>query len=333
MSWIEEKYVGLLSAKLEKFQRKSSGIYCFRCPICGDSKSNPNKTRGYLYERNGGYRMHCHNCGVSMSFTKFIKEIDPVLGKEFVFVKYIEPKGGKATPPDPVKKSEPQVEKCLLDKLMQRMTILNASHAARVYLAKRLIPEAALDVIYYCDDIRKIAQLAPKYVEAFTREEARIIIPAFDRNGHLVALTARDFTDTSSLRYIGIQISTRHHPVYGLDRVNMNDFIYVVEGPLDSFFLPNCVAMGTSALHFAKRYLPVERSILAFDNQPRNQQIIQLMGKAIGNGFTIVVWPDKITAKDINEMVLAGIDVQTLISQNLYRDLAARMAVQRWQKL
>ena len=42
-TFIDIKYIGLLSLKLEQFKKKNDGLYNFRCPYCIDSKKNRTK--------------------------------------------------------------------------------------------------------------------------------------------------------------------------------------------------------------------------------------------------------------------------------------------------
>ena len=38
MSFVDTKYIGLVSVRLQKFSKKKEGLYTFRCPYCGDSQ-------------------------------------------------------------------------------------------------------------------------------------------------------------------------------------------------------------------------------------------------------------------------------------------------------
>ena len=79
MDLVDSKYIGLVSSRLPKFKRVKANLYNFRCPICGDSQKHKNKARGYLYPIKVNTNFKCHNCGASMSFNNFLKEIDPTL--------------------------------------------------------------------------------------------------------------------------------------------------------------------------------------------------------------------------------------------------------------
>ena len=92
MDLIDSKYIGLVSARLDKFKKVKNNLYNFRCPLCGDSKKHKNKARGYLYQVKTNTNYKCHNCGASMSFNNFLKKLDGVLhGKYTICLLYTSP--------------------------------------------------------------------------------------------------------------------------------------------------------------------------------------------------------------------------------------------------
>ena len=95
MDYVDSKFIGLVSSRLEKFKRVKSNLYNFRCPIGGDSKKNKSKTRGYLYAVKANTNFKCHNCGASMSLNNFLKKIDPVIQKQYALEKFKEGHTGR----------------------------------------------------------------------------------------------------------------------------------------------------------------------------------------------------------------------------------------------
>ena len=95
MDLIDSKYIGLVSVRLEKFKKVKADLYNCRCPICGDSQKNKTKTRGYLYKIKNNTNYKCHNCGVSLSLNNFLKQIDPMLHKQYTLEKFKEGFTGK----------------------------------------------------------------------------------------------------------------------------------------------------------------------------------------------------------------------------------------------
>ncbi len=86
MDLVDSKYIGLVSSRLQKFKRVKADLYNFRCPICGDSQRNKNKARGYIYSVKNNTNFKCHNCGASLSFNNFLKEIDLTLHKQYTAI-------------------------------------------------------------------------------------------------------------------------------------------------------------------------------------------------------------------------------------------------------
>ena len=85
---IDQKYTLLISPRFEKFQRKSDYLYACRCPLCGDSKKNKSKMRGYIYRKGNDLFYKCHNCGAGISLGNLIKQLDSGLYKEYVMERY-----------------------------------------------------------------------------------------------------------------------------------------------------------------------------------------------------------------------------------------------------
>jgi len=67
-------------------------------------------------------------------------------------------------------------------------------------------------------------------------------------------------------------------------------------------------------------------------NEKRNKQIVNRMEKSINGHFPIVIWPDIILEKDINDMILSGLDVQSVIESNVYSGLQAKTKLTSWKK-
>ena len=97
MNLVDSKYIGLVSSRLLKFKKVKADLYNFRCPICGDSQKHKNKARGYLYGVKADINFRCHNCGASMTFSNFLKEIDVTMHKQYVFERFKDGKTGRGT--------------------------------------------------------------------------------------------------------------------------------------------------------------------------------------------------------------------------------------------
>ncbi len=331
--YIDVKYVGLLAPRLDRFKVKNQNPYTanFRCPVCGDSQKNKYKARGYLFSKKGGLFYKCHNCGFSASLGNLIKEIDPTLYKQYTLERYTEGnvRQSHANVHNVMSFTAPVFKKkTLLDSLLDPVR----GTPAEKYLRDRRVPESTWKDLYYIDNIEKIEQLSEKYKDRIVGNEARLVLPFFDRDGKLVGVTCRALGD-ERLRYVTVRVNEEKPMIFGLDRVDITKDIYVAEGPLDSLFLENSVAVGNTDLKSVSNSLPFERLVFIFDNQPRNKELVKIMERAMNGGARMVIWPEKIIEKDINDMVLAGIDVAKVISSNTFKDLELKLKFTQWKKV
>jgi predicted RNA-binding Zn-ribbon protein involved in translation (DUF1610 family) len=334
MSFTDEKYISLLSSRLQKFKKVRTGIYNFRCPYCGDSSKNKNKTRGYFYLRKNDYNFKCHNCGFTRSFTYFLKDQDESLYKEYLLERYKEGLTGKGSvAPDPEFKFDPPVFKKKPKIDLPTIEILNISHPARAYLERRQIPKKYFSKLYFCENFKEWTNSQIPTFESIENDESRIIIPLIN-HGNVFGYQGRSLNKNSKVKYITILLDRINPKFYGLDDVNYEDSVYVVEGPFDSMFLNNSIAMvGADFNHMFFLSNFECNFIFVYDNERRNKQIVNRMEKIIDMKLPIVIWPNTVNEKDINDMVLAGHDVESLVKSNTYSDLEAKVKLSEWKRV
>jgi hypothetical protein len=212
---------------------------------------------------------------------------------------------------------------------LQKISDLNISHPARVYLEQRGIKD--LSYFYYCPKFKAWTNEKKKVFDNLKQDSERIIIPFKDREGNLFGYQGRSLAPKAKLRYITIMLDEEQPKIFGLDKVNTNRPIHIVEGPFDSTFLENSVAMAGSDADV--RTLGWSNYIWVFDNEPRNREIVNRISKVIDRGDKVVIWPSKIKEKDINDMHLAGHDVQSLVDCNAYQGLEATLKLNDWKKV
>jgi transcription elongation factor Elf1 len=328
MSYIDVKYIGLVSPQLQKFSKKKDSLYNFRCPYCGDSKKHQNKTRGYLFKVKNDFVFKCHNCGVGRTFTNFLKDNCAHLHNQYVMERYREGLTGKNTqtknPDFNFKKPEFQKRKTGID--LEKISELNITHPARVYLEERKIKD--LDYFYYCPKFKEWTNSQRQVFPNLKQDGPRIIIPLRDKDGNMFGYQGRSMAPKAKIRYITIMLDDSKTKIFGMDRVDEDKPIYVTEGPFDSMFLSNSIAMCGSDVNINNKNL-----VYVFDNEPRNKEIVSKYDKAIDDGERIVIWPQTIVEKDINDMVLAGHDVQSVVESNTYQGLEAKLKFTTWKKV
>ena len=323
MDLVDSKYIGLVSSRLQKFKKVKNDLYNFRCPICGDSQKHKNKARGYFYVVKNNTNFKCHNCGASLSLNNFLKTIDTTLHKQYTLEKFKEGHTGKGFVVEgPKLEFKKPVFKTKLD--LPRASV---NDAAREYLInRRLDPEK----FYFTDSFKKWTNTKKQTFDSTYRDEARIIIPMYDKTKTLIGFQGRSLVP-NSVKYITVMIDEEAPKIYGLDNINEELPVYVVEGPFDSTFIDNSVALCGSDGDLG--YFEGSSIVLVYDNEPRNREIVNRIGKCIDRGEKVVIWPNGVEQKDINDMVLAGHDVMSMLKSNTYSGLEAKVKFNTWKKI
>lgn len=333
-TWLQEKYILLLSNRLEKFKRKSPNLFNFRCFLCGDSEKNPNKARAYFYKYGSDFKFSCKNCNRGGSFESRLKQLDPTL--------YYEMKKESLGPrlflePDIMEEFIPKGDKTCLEQL-KKISDLNSDHSARKYLEKRLIPKHKLLELYYCEDFRKfVNSLIPGKLTSDRHATPRIIIPFFDQNKELFGFQGRALDPKDDIRYISIILDESKPKAYGLDSIDFNKKYYIFEGPFDSMFINNSIAACGSDVLSVLTSIGCNKSnaVIVFDNEPRNKDITGSMENAINLGWNICIWPDYWEHKDINDGIKAKIaarSIQYIIDDHTYNGITAKLKLSSWRK-
>ena len=322
MDLVDSKYINLVSSRLQKFKRVKPDLYKFRCPICGDSKRNKTKTRGYLYAIKANVNFKCHNCSASMSLSNFLKTLDPTIHKQYAFEKF---KDGHTGRNFVVEEPEFKFE---APKFSPKMDLPRASEisAAKLYLEKRGLDPTKF---YYTNKFKAWVNTLVEKFDNIEYDEPRIIIPIIYEN-QLIGFQGRAL-GPNSVKYITIMLEDNAPKVYGIDKINEKEPIYIVEGPFDSHFLENSVAMVGADLDI--RPFGWSNHIWVFDNEPRNREIVNRISKTIDRGEQVVIWPNHILEKDLNDMVLSGHDVQSMVESNTYEGLEAKLKFNIWKRI
>ena len=323
MDLVDSKYIGLVSSRLQKFKRVKDNLYNFRCPICGDSQKNKNKTRGYIYQVKNNTNFKCHNCGASMSFNNFVKTVDPTLHKQYTLEKFKEGHTGRnfVVEAPKLEFAKPVFKKSI------NLPKASTDPRAKEYLENRKIDP---DKFYFADKFMEWTNTQKRTFDTITRDESRIVIPMYDRDKNLIGFQGRAL-GKSLTKYITVMLDEEAPKIYGLDTIDKKLPVYVVEGPFDSTFINNSVALCGSDGDLG--YLKGSDTILVYDNEPRNREIVNRIGKCIERGEKVVIWPNGIIEKDINDMVLAGHEVESMIKLNTYSGLQAKIKFNNWKKI
>ena len=324
MDFVDIRFINLISNRLPKFKRVKPDLYNFRCPICGDSEKTKNKARGYLYRIKTNTNYKCHNCGISLSFNNFLKQVDPSLHKEYTLEKFKEGHTGKNFV---AKEPKFEFEKPKFKKTLKiGLPKASSNQDAKKYLEDRKLDP---DKFYYTDKFKEWTNSKVHTFDDLTYDEPRIIIPLIYED-KFVGYQGRSL-GPSKVKYITVMLDDDAPKIYGLDKVGRDAPVFVTEGPFDSTFIRNSIAMcGADA--DVDRW-GISNPVYIYDNEPRNREIVNRISKTIDRGYQVVIWPDHINVKDINDMVMSGLDVQNLVESNIYSGLQAKLKFTNWKKI
>ena len=324
MDIIDSKYIGLVSSRLEKFKRVKANLYNFRCPVCGDSQKHKNKARGYIYQVKTDANFKCHNCGASSTFNNLLKKLDPTLHKQYVMEKFKSRNVGMGSIiPEP---KFDNIKKPIFKKK------LNLPKASEVKIAREYLEKRKLDAtkFYFAPRFKEWTNTQKQTFDTIGRDESRIIIPLHDTEKNLIGFQGRSL-GPNSVKYITVMINEDAPKIYGLDKVDSQKPIYIIEGPFDATLVENAVAMCGSDLDI--RSFGWSNYIYVYDNEPRNREIVNRIAKTIDRGEKVVIWPTTVEEKDINDMVLGGQNVMSMLESSTYSGLQAKVKFNNWKKI
>ena len=339
MLYIDVKYANLLSTRLRNFKKTDEYVWNFACPFCGDSSKNKLKSRGYIYRKKGSLFSHCHNCGKGASLGNLVKQVDSQLYNEYVLDRYKDGVVGNK-PHKSVKEVIPEFKfRTLLQdttlKGLKSIDKLDPAHPAVKYCLKRQIPKEKWQYLYFCPQFKRfVNSITPKFLVPITGDHPRLILPYFTNEGKVFAFQGRAFGKEDP-KYMTIKIDEERERIYGLDRVDYSKRVYVVEGPIDSLFLPNGIAVSGSSFDCHTIRSLLTNATIIMDNEPRSKEIVKLLSKNIDLGYSICLWPDTVKEKDINEMILAGktpAEILKCINDNTYSGIEAKLKFTEWRK-
>ena len=323
MDLVDSKYIGLVSSRLPKFKRVKANLYNFRCPICGDSQKHKNKARGYIYPIKANTNFKCHNCGASMSLNNFLKEVDPTLQKQYAMEKFKEGHAGgrNFVVEEPKLNFEVPKFKPKLD-----LPKADVNPAAKQYLENRKLDPTKF---YYTDRFKQWTNTLKPTFDDVRYDEPRIIIPLIYLNT-VVGFQGRSL-GPSKVKYITVMINDDAPKIYGLDNIRRDAPVFITEGPFDSTFIRNSIAMCGADADVSR--WGISTPVYVYDNEPRSPEIIRRIETAIASQQSVVIWPSNIHEKDINDMVLAGQDVQSVVESNVYSGLKAKLQFNTWKRI
>ena len=328
-SYIDVKYVNIISPLLQQFKKKGDFLWNFRCPYCGDSQKSRTKARGFVYRKKNDLFYKCHNCGVGTTLGKLIEHLDSKSYKDYIMERY--KSGVKTVNKEPeFKFNEPVFRSKDICSTLNSLSELGEDHPARKIIDRRNLPISSYKDLFLCPEFYKFTNnLIPNKFPSLDGDHPRLLIPFRDEKGEVFAYQGRAFGDEKP-KYLTIKLQERDK-IFGLDKIDKRKEVLVVEGPLDSLFLDNCIAVAGADVP----NLDCDFTVV-FDNEPRNKELLKQVEKTINRGHKICLWPEGMEYKDINDMILGGYtkeEIQDLIKHNTYQGATATLWFTKWRKI
>lgn len=326
----QRKYAEVLSSRLDKYVLKRSYPFqaAFRCDICGDSQKSKYKKRGSIIEREMNLFYGCFNCGASHIFPHYLKLYHPDLYSRYRFD--LKTDNIPEYRPEDMIQEKKEIKKNPLSDLVPAR---DNTFSYR-YLKSRKIPDDKIDLFYFVPKFYEyINSIIPdKFSEyALEHDHERLIIPLIDIMGTCFGVQGRSFEEKAENRYLTVLFDEDREPIFGLDKVDWNKKVYAFEGPIDSVFIENSIAITGSDNSSVDK-----NAVIVLDNQPRNKQVIKKYNKYINMKYQICIWPQSVNQKDINNMILAGMtanEIKSIIDKNTYKGVMAQLMLSKWRKV
>jgi hypothetical protein len=332
--YIDKKYINLASSMLPKFKWKKENLANCRCFICGDSTKSKSKARGYFFVKNNNFFYKCHNCGVGYSVYNFLQQVAPSLCKEYSMERFCagEDRGNYKKPTK--QEVYPFISEKPTGYSFTYLSNLPEDHKAIAYVKGRKIPKDKWEDIGYTTDINVLAgEFDETYKDKFSSEDRLVVV--IRSSDAVCGFQCRSFNTKTKqgLKYITLKKSNELC-YYGLNSLDTTKKFYILEGPINSMFIPNSIAtLGSSNFLSVDEKINDENGVYVIDNEPYKVETLNILSKLIENGKNVCIFPENIKSKDINDMILSGYDPNKIIDENTYSGLKAQLVFNKWKKV
>lgn len=312
--------------------KRSNNRITFSCPFCGDSATDSKKARGNIFSYKNTLLYNCYNCSEALPFEAFLKKFNEVMYKEYK-IENLSP--FKKTPVYVIDNKQEKVAKTQIKEIDWKSAFLKCNTRALDYLNSRKIPT---DGILWTENFKtSIVDLFDMYGKESSEigpcfTDARIVFP-FVVDGILTYIQGRSIDNSikKSHRYM-TSVINEGYKVFGFDKIKSDEDVFVTEGPVDSLFVINGIAVADANLTRSSQFINKKHLVLMYDNEPRSKIAIEKMKRALEDGFRVVILPDYIREKDLNEMFLVGYEPNELVRLYQYSGLTGLMRLKQWSK-
>tara|TARA_E500000318_G_scaffold106372_1_gene114294 strand:+ start:8708 stop:9724 length:1017 start_codon:yes stop_codon:yes gene_type:complete len=287
--------------------KKISNIYEGGCPLCREGKSWGKKRRLYYIVKDNN--IFCHNCGWSGTPLKWIAEVEGI--NQFQVIREAKNIDHTYIPRDVEIQKDENNESLPGDSinLFDKAQTSFYSKDNKVLKSLEYIKERRLDTainrpktLWYCKD---------DYIH-----KDRIIIPFYNDNDIVFYQSRKLFSSDRKPKYLS-KLNTEKS-IFNFDNISpVCNYIFIFEGPIDSFFVSNGIAVGgiqsTSANTFTQfqqsqiNKYPFYKKVWVLDNQHVDESAKNKTRILLKEGHTCFIWPRELKMfKDFNDICVRG---------------------------
>lgn len=339
--WVDYEYAEILARYYQGYEKVRANPLKInaRCPVCGDSATDEFKARFWIFDsvKKGMLLVHCFNCDYNNSFSGFLKQQDDALYREYL----LEKRKNDTSAVKKVVKEEPKLDnfktKLTIEKLdyCERLDRLDKSHPILKYVEDRCIPKSAYSRLWFTGQWQELVNNVNEDTYENPKPEYRLVIPIYNKQGKIEAFQGRALGNQQP-KYLTIKAHDAASKVYGVDKVDESKTVFILEGPIDSLFIDNAIAITGGSLDLDE--VPYkENRAWVLDNEPRHPDTMKRLKKLIEAGEQVVMF-DSVpwSGKDINEIVKNGEatieQVNEYINENIVSGLMAQLKFAKFCK-
>lgn len=336
MSWLEDEYAYEIFSGLQRFRIASRSPFKLsgRCPVCGDSATDKTKARFWYYHHQGTPFVNCFNCAYTKPFEWFMKEYYPALHDKWMLASLESRKEFEIKEPE-----LPKTAKLIVNELKfsQCLTSLPEAHPVISYVKSRKIPKEQWHRLWFTSQWQELVNSVKEFTYKIPKPEPRLVIPIFNKSGQIESFQGRALRSDANAKYLTIKASEESTKIYGQDRIDDSEPVLVLEGPIDTLFISNSIAITGGSLDLDSVPYKGNR-IWALDNENRHKDSMRRLKNLIDAGETVAFW-DKAPwqSKDINDMVkddgATGDQIKQYLIDNAEDGLMAQLRFTEYCKI
>lgn len=283
---------------------KSTNTYTGGCPICREGKSWGRKSRLYYIPNDS--KLCCHNCGWYGTPINWVMEVEQLTYKE-VAAQIKECDYEYGLPVETIEKAQTTE--------LPRDSINLFDRTQLTYYKDNDSVKRAVDVIVD----RKLNKAVNRPRTLYTSltdvvHKNRLIIPFYNQSNECIFYQSRKlFESDTKPKYLSKMNSEKS--LFNYNNVSSStDNVFITEGPIDSFFIEDSVAVAGIQERSKESLTPVQaqqlerlflvQTVWVLDSQWLDQTSLIKTETLLKNNQCVFIWPRNIGEKfkDINEM-------------------------------